>query len=76
MLDGANLARDSAAGGEVLRGILVGGDRGRCFSMTCDWNASIETHESPQAEQYIAGGAFLSSNGGDTTRGGSLISER
>jgi hypothetical protein len=60
MLDGANLAGDSgAAGGEALKGVLVvGGDRGRCFSMTCDWNASMETHESPQAEQYMTGGVW------------------
>jgi hypothetical protein len=77
MLDGANLAGDSgAAGGEALKGVLVvGGDRGRCFSMTCDWNASMETHESPQAEQYMTGGggAFLAASG-ETARGGWLIS--
>lgn len=81
MLDGgANLAGDSGAvaGGEALKGVLVvGGDRGRCFSMTCDWNASMETHESPQAEQYMTGGgggAFLASGETAAARGGWLIS--
>ena len=64
------MAGDSTTGGGDLTGVLGGGgDGGRCFSMTCNWNASIEEQDSPQAEQYI-GGLLASIGGGDATRGG------
>lgn len=68
-LGGANLAGDSVVGEQELTGVVEGGDKGGCFSMTCDWNASIEIHDSPQTEQNMAGGAFLASSCGDTGRG-------
>lgn len=67
-LGGANLAGDTAAGGEDVTGVVGGGDKGGCFSMTCNWNASMEIHDSPQTEQNMAG-TVLSSGAGDTGRG-------